>query len=66
MKKAVSNASIFLPFGRIWANKMTPRESFEEWWLRRGHLYPPTMKEAVWIAFVDSWYRAIKSEKIRA
>ena len=40
---------------------MTVNESFEDWWQRKGHLYPATMKEAVRLAFADGWYRSRKN-----
>jgi hypothetical protein len=41
---------------------MTARDSFEDWWSKRGHLYHPHMKEGMWICFKDAWDRSLKAQ----
>lgn len=40
---------------------MTAQKAFEDWWSVRGHLYPAQMKEAIRLAFLDGWCRALKA-----
>lgn len=35
-------------------------ESFEDWWSKRGSMYPPSLKHGIGLAFRDGWYRAKK------
>lgn len=40
---------------------MNINESFEDWWLKRGHLYPAELKAGIGVAFRDGWYRSRKA-----
>lgn len=41
------------------------RASFEDWYEKRGHLFPTTSKEALWIVFSDGWYRRQKYDEMK-
>lgn len=42
--------------------KMTPGKAFEEWWKRKGHLFPEDLKYGFWLAFNDGWHIALVEE----